>query len=145
MKEKNELVEHIYKDASMGSLTCKKLVDSLKEKDNKIKGCVEDILKEYQSFERKAKKMLKKENEECSEEGFMAKMMAKMGIQKEVMMDNSDSAIAKMLIEGITMGSLEMNTKIKDYEKEANKEAIHLAKDFLKFQEKEIENLKKYL
>ena len=75
----------------------------------------------------------------------MTKMMAKMGIKKEVMMDNSDSAIAKMLIEGLTMGSLEMHTKIKDYEKEVEKETVSLAKDFLKFQEEQMENLKKYL
>ena len=145
MEEKNELVEHIYKDAQMGSFTCQKLKEALKEKDNKIKGSLEDILKGYQNFEQKAKKILKKEKEECCEESLMTKMMAKMGIKKEVMMDNSDSAIAKMLIEGLTMGSLEMHTKIKDYEKEVEKETVSLAKDFLKFQEEQMENLKKYL
>lgn len=145
MKEKNELVEHIYKDSTMGSFTCGKLLDALKEKDNKIKSSVEDILKEYQEFLKKAEKILKKEKENPTEEGFIPKMMASMGIKKEVMSDNSDSAIAKMLIEGISMGSLEIEAKIKDYEKEVSHDALKLAKDFLEFQEKAIEKLKKYL
>ena len=50
MKETNELLEHIYKDASMGSYTMEHLLEELKERDNKIKGLAEDILKEYQEF-----------------------------------------------------------------------------------------------
>ena len=42
MKEKNELILHIYQDAEMGCYTVKKLMDDLKEKDNKIKKVVED-------------------------------------------------------------------------------------------------------
>ena len=50
-----------------------------------------------------------------------------------------------MLIEGLTMGSLEIESKIKDYEKKVERDTLKLAKDFLKFQEQEIETLKKYL
>ena len=46
MKETNELLEHIYKDASMGSYTMEHLLGELKDRDNKIKGLAEDILKE---------------------------------------------------------------------------------------------------
>lgn len=141
--EEKELVEHIYKDASMGSYTCMQLLTDLKNKDNKIKNCLENILKEYQDFEKKAKKYLKEVTP--LEEGFMTKFMAKRGIKKEVTKDNSDSAIAKMLIEGLTMGSLEIESKIKDYEKKVEHDTLKLAKDFFKFQEQEIEKLKKYL
>ncbi len=72
---------------------------------------MEDILKEYQDFEKKAKKFLKEEVRD--EEGFLTKFMAKRGIKKEVTKDNSDPAIAKMLIEGLTMGSLEIEKKQK--------------------------------
>lgn len=143
MKETNELLEHIYKDAAMGRYTSMQLAEDLKTKDNKIKNALEDIVKEYKNFEKKAKDSLK--NNTPTEESFMAKMMAKRGIKKEVEKDNSDSAIAKMLIEGLTMGSLEVEAKIKDYEKDSSHDTLKLAKDFLKFQEKAIETLKKYL
>ena len=44
MKEKNELLLHVYKDCDMSVTTLTELLDDLKEKDNKIKGVVEDLL-----------------------------------------------------------------------------------------------------
>ena len=145
MKEKNELLLHIYKDAEMGEYTISKLIDDLKKKDNKIKRVLEDILKEYKSFKLKAKELLKKENAEIKENNMFAKMMAKMGINNEVNHDNSDSSIADMMIKGISMGSIEMTKKIKEYEKDVSKENLNFAKNFLKFQEKTIEIFKDYL
>lgn len=68
-----------------------------------------------------------------------------MGINKEVKADNSDAAIADMLIKGISTGSVEIEKKLKAYEKEVDKEHKKLAHDYLKFQEKAIDHLKKYL
>ena len=119
MKETNELLEHIYKDASMGSYTMEHLLEELKERDNKIKGLAEDILKEYQEFKSKAKEQLKKENIKLEEDGLIAKMMSTMGISKEVKKDNSVAAIADMFIKGVSMGSIEMEKKIKDFSSES--------------------------
>ena len=47
MEEKNELLEHIYKDAYMASYSLQKLLDEIKNKENKIKGDVEDIFQKY--------------------------------------------------------------------------------------------------
>ena len=105
----------------------------------------EDILKEYQEFKSKSKEQLKKENIKLEEDGLIAKMMSTMGISKEVKKDNSDAAIADMLIKGVSMGSIEMEKKIKDFAKEANKEDKKLAEDFLKFQQKTVDKLKEYL
>jgi len=145
MKEKNELLLHIYKDAEMGEYTTNILLKDLKKKDNKIKKTLEDILKEYENFKNKSKKLLEKENAEIKENNIFSKMMAKMGINKEVSNDNSDSALADMLIRGISMGSIEMEKKVKSYEEEVSKETLDLAKKFLTFQEKAIEIFKDYL
>ena len=145
MKEELELLKHVYEDARMGSYTTEKLLKDLKEKDNKIKGFVEDILKQYQEFEEKAKKELEKSKVKIEDIPLLPKMMSSMGIKKEVKNDNSDSSIADMLIEGISMGTTKIEKKIKDYKKEVDKTELKIAKDFLKFQEKTIEELKKYL
>ena len=71
--------------------------------------------------------------------------MSTMGIKKEVKSDNSDAAIADMLIKGISMGSIEMEKKVKDYRDCVDKEQLQLAEDFLKFQQQTIERLKEYL
>lgn len=145
MKESNELVLHIYEDAEMAVYTLTKLLEDLKDKDNKIKKTLEDVLKEYEQWESKTKKYLKKEHAEISKTGMFEKMMAKMGISKEVKSDNSDSAIADLLIKGVSMGTIDMEKKIKDYEEEASDKDLELARDFLKFQEKTIDIFKEYL
>lgn len=145
MKEKNELILHIFQDAEMSSITLEKLLSDLKNKDNKIKKTVEDVLKEYKTYLKKAKTNLKKEHAEVSKNSMFAKMMAKMGVKKEVQNDNSDSAIADMLIKGISMGSIDMEKKIKQYENDVSEEDLKFAYEFLKFQEKAIDIFKAYL
>ena len=50
-----------------------------------------------------------------------------------------------MMIEGLTMGTVDISSKIKNFERDADKDILALAKKFLKFQEESIEFLKKYL
>ena len=115
MKENNELILHIYQDAEMASYTLTKLLEDLKERDNKIKKTLEDILQEYDKWKNNTKKYLKKNNCEISKNSIFDKMMANMGISKEVKNDNSDSAIADLLIKGVSMGTIDMEKKIKQY------------------------------
>ena len=145
MQEKFEILEHVHNDSAMAIHSIEKLIEKLKDKDNKIKGYIEDILEKYKEFEEESRNILEENDKEISEPSFMAKMGSSMGISKEVNSDNSDSAIADMLIEGISMGSIEMEKKLKQYEKDLEKEHKKLAKEFLKFQEKTIDELKKYL
>ena len=68
-----------------------------------------------------------------------------MNIKMEIMKDNSDSRVANMIIQGLNMGVISMTKKIEDYDKKADKDIIKLAKTFLKYQNENIELLKKYL
>lgn len=140
-----ELLEKIYKDASMGRFSTQKLLENLKGKDNKITGVVEAIFQDYSSFEQKAKEALVAQDKKPEEEGNMAKMMSSMGIFKEVLTDNSDSAIADLLIQGLSMGEIEMQKRVDNASDDINKDDLKLAKDFLKFQQKAQKELKKYL
>ncbi len=145
MDENYELLEHIYQDSEMACFTLEQLLEDLKEKDNKIKRILEDILKEYQSWKKDTEEKLESHNQEIKEKGAMSKMMAGMGIKKEVKSDNSDASIAEMLIQGISMGSLDTEKKINAYDKDTDKDQLSFAKKFLKFQQKSINQLKKYL
>lgn len=143
MNEKIELYKHIYKDSEMGIFTITKLLEELKEKDNKIKKDAEEILKGYERYFSEVKDLLG-DYEGC-ENGKMAKMGASMGIRKEVKSDNSDTSIAEMLIQGVSMGSLEMEKKIKNYKDVVDKKDLKFAEAFLEFQQDVITGLKKYL
>lgn len=145
MNENNELLEYMYQDAEMATYTLTELLEELKGRDNKIMKDIEKILKEYEEYVKDLKTQLKKESISCKPKGMLSKMMAKMGIKKEVIHDNSDGSIADMLIKGISMGSLDMEKKITQYKESVNKKTLDLAKEFLKFQQDTIEKLKSYL
>ncbi len=145
MNEKMELVKHIYKDSEMASYTIEALLQDLENKDNKIKKFAQELLNRYQEFLFKSRDILDSESEELPESGMISKMGARMGINKDVRNDNSDSSIADMLIKGISMGSIDTEKKINDYKDVVNKEALNLAKTFLDFQKQSIEELKDYL
>ena len=72
-------------------------------------------------------------------------MGSDMGIMMETIKDNSDPALSSMLIEGITMGVVEMESKIKRYKSTCKKDILEFANNFLKFQENEIEKLKSFM
>ena len=145
MNKQCELIEKIYKDASMGRFSTEKLLGNLKDKDNKIIGDVEEIFKGYSSFEEKAKEILLSRDIPPEKVGNMTKMMSSMGIFKEVLADNSDSAIADLLIQGLLMGVVEMKKRIENASDDVNKDDFDLAKDFLKFQKKSHKIMEKYL
>lgn len=145
MKEKNELLMHIYDVSYMGEYSTNKLLSTLKNKNNKIKSLLEDELKEYESYKKKSEKLLKKAKIEIPKTSILTKMSSNMGIMMETMKDNSDASIASMLVQSFTMGIVEMETKINNYKEEVNKNTIKLAKNLLKFQQKEIENLKTFM
>lgn len=145
MNENMELLNFVYENAEMGMHSLNNLSDILRNKDNKIKGLIEDELKEYNSLLKESEKLLKKNKIEPKKTNLMAKISSKMGIAMETMKDNSDPAIASMIIEGLTMGIVEMETKIENYKKLVDKKILKLSTKFLKFQEEEIEKLKTFM
>ena len=145
MNENLELLEYIYQNSEMGVFTLTKLLQQLNGKENKIKKVVEEELKGYEVYLKDSKKLIKKSKVDAKANGIMQKMGASMGIKKEVKVDNSDAAMAHMLVEGITMGVVDMKTKIKNYKDSVDKDVLRLAERFLKFQEDEIEILNAYL
>lgn len=145
MDENVELLEYIYKNAEMGMYTITELLKNLNNKENKIKIVAEKELKEFEEFYKDSKKLLNKNNAPFKKNGTLTKMSASMGIKMETMKDNSDASIAHMLIQGITMGTVEIESKIENYKNVVNKTNLDLAKKYLKTLQNQIEELKKYL
>lgn len=145
MNENTELLMHIYQTAEMGVYTTENLLELLKNKDNKIKHVLQEELNEYKKHLKSSEKCLKEFKVEGKSSGFMAKLGSDIGMSIETMKDNSDPAIAAMLIEGMTMGVLEMTGKIENYKQNCKKEIIQLATNLKEFQENEIEKLKTFM
>lgn len=145
MNENLELVEFIYEDADMSVFTLEELLKDLKDRDNKMKEDIEHILKGYERYLKDSKKILKKHDVKGKKTSMMSRMGASHGIKKEVKEDNSDASIADMLIKGISMGSLDMEKKIKSYKESADQEILKFANNFKEFQQDNITALKKFL
>ena len=145
MNANTEILEYIYKDGNMGAESITTLIKTLQSKDNKIKPVLEKVLKKYEEYIKKSEKQLKKLKVELKEFSTMAKMSSWMGIKMEMLKDNSDARIADMLIKGLTVGTIDMDKKIDNYEKIVDKDILKLAKEFRSFQEDSIEKLKVYL
>lgn len=145
MNENLELLMHIYQTADMGVYATKNLLELLRKKDNKITHVLEEELKEYEKYAQISETMLKKCDVDPKSSGIMAKMSSDIGMTIETMKDNSDPAIAAMLIEGLTMGTVEMNIKIDKYKRTNKKDILQIAHNLLEFQENEIEKLKTFL
>jgi hypothetical protein len=145
MNENSEILTYIYQNASMGAKSCTNLINILNTKDNKIKKLVEGELKGYENFIKKSQKLMKKYKVEAKEKGIMSDIMSKMGMNMEMMKDNSDARVADMLIKGFTMGNVDISKKIDRYEKDCDKEILNLAKELLKFGKENIDILKPYL
>lgn len=142
MNETNELLEYIYKSSEMGVVSLTNLLKELDDKENKLKPVISDELTKYEEFNKKTKKLLKNKIKKNS---VVTKMMSKSGIKKEVDKDNSDAKVAHLLIQGFTMGVVDIESKIKVLDEKSEKDIASLATDYLKFQQDEIEKLKKYL
>lgn len=145
MNENIELLEYIYQNADMGVFTLTKLINEINDKENKIKKVVEEQLKGYEKYLKESKDLLKENDFELKSNGIMSKMGAAMGIKKETDCDNSDAKIAQMLTQGITMGIVDISSKIENYKDSADKKILNLSKEFLQFQEEQIEVLKEFL
>ena len=145
MDENIELLEYIYKNSEMGVYTIKKLLKDLEGKENKIKKLADSQMKEYNRFQDEAKKIIKKNKYNLKSNGIMAKIGSAMGIKKEVEKDNSDASIAHLLTEGITMGIVDMETKLNNYKDFVRDEVYKLGQEFLEFQQCEVERLKEFM
>ena len=145
MDETNELLQCMYQDCYMATKNLESLLEEIKDKDNKIKIDVEDILKKYELYLKDIKKYLKSNKIKPKKVSYFAIMGAKMKMRKDVKKDNSDSKISDIIIQGLVMGVIDINKRIDNYKTEVDKDLIKLGNNLIEFQQVSIDKLKAYL
>lgn len=139
-----KLALELYKNLSMG---CDAYLDMLPRiQDNRIKTDVTAAMCYYEKTIGKIKQHLLDHGVKPAERGMMAKMASKAGIVMNTAMDDSDSHIAEMLIEGATM-SVTTAEKLANHAegKSDCAELVEYCRDWAKFEQNHIDALKKYL
>ena len=145
MKTEYEVLDYIYKNASMGYESTMTLLKTIEDKENKIKDAIQDIISSYDDFIKKSELLLCKINADGIKYNFMATLSADLNIKFKTNKDNSDAAIAQMLIKGLTMGQNNMAKIIDNLNKNIDKKVMSLLYDFKEFQVNAIKKLEKYV
>ncbi len=131
----------VYRNAKMGAEAIISLLPAVKDEEFKVELTAE--LEKYDEIAMDAKKRLEEMNEEPEEEGTFSRMMAKMGIKMNTLMDGTTSHFAQMISEGCIMGTTDLQKRLNeglDYG-----EAEKLAKQLISFEEDTIKRMKSYL
>lgn len=145
MNEREEYLLYLYQVCEMGVQSTGDLLKVLNKTENKINTLVMEEKREYEHYFQKVKERLEENDISPQSSGLIAKVSSSMGIHMELAKDNSDTKIADMLIQGYTMGVLEITKKLKKYDATITKEEKALGEAIKDFQNKNIKKLKKYL
>lgn len=142
MKDDEMLLNAIHKNARVGKGTLERVLSSVGEL--KIREDIERQLKGYNGFMLKSAEMLKNEGKEVKESDTLSNLSVGLGVKMNLMIDDSSSHVAQMVIEGSNMGVVDM-TKTLNGDKHFAKPYKELAEGLVQFEENNIQDLKKYL
>lgn len=144
MKENLETkyLNKLYQGAEMGVVGINSVLDKVhKEEFRKI---LETQKEEYDTLSKKVVEILKKYGCEEKKLGMMAKKSSEMMSEMKTKIDDSDSQIAKMMMEGSNKGIIEV-TKIKNEYQGNDEEIKDLINKFLDTEQHNLDEIKKYL
>ena len=142
MKEDINALDELHKGACMGIDAIDFVLD--KVEDNNLRKELKREYKEYQGIKKVIEEIYPKYNEgKPHSTNAMNKAMTWSGIEMKTMTDKSTSKITELLLQGVNMGIIE-GRKILN-KKQLNEEVQDIASKYVTMQEKNVENLKRYL
>lgn len=142
MENNIELLNYIYQNAEMGKKSTEYLVEICE--DDELKKVLESQLNDYTRVFNIADSKIKNANEDPKELSALSKISTDIMLNLKTITDKSPSHISEMMIQGSTMGIIDITKKLNEYG-DASKEILDLGKDLLKFQEEKVEEFKKFL
>jgi len=101
-------------------------------------------LDEYKMIYDASDRKLKEIRKDAKELNPFSKISTYFMINLNTLMNKSSSHISEMMIQGSTMGIIDITKKLKEYN-EADKEILDLADKLLKLEQNNVEECKKYL
>ena len=136
-------LDAIYKNAKMGADSIINLLP--KVEDDAMRSVMTAQLDGYERYAACAARALKKKGVEPREENIMTRFSAKMGMAFNTMLDSTGTHIAEMMLEGSNMGIVDLTRLLNNYSPTQDSEAVRLAREVVRFEEGNLEQLKRYL
>lgn len=135
------LLERIYRDARIGAET----TDTLLPHTNSPALAASMIrqMYRYRAFAHVAKEKLQDRGAEPKQMSLMSRLCIHMSTIGHTLLDESSSHIAELMINGSTMGLIDMTKAVRTIP--GSHEIRNLGKDMIRFEEDSIQNMKRYL
>lgn len=136
------ILKEINKDSKMGMDALTMVTD--KSQDDRFIKLLDKQHNEYQNIYDRTQELLVQNKEQMEDTPTMQKVMSWFGIQFNTLNDKSNSQLSEMLIQGNSMGIIK-GTKLLNNEVFTDNQIKNILSDFIRLQEKNVEDLKKYL
>lgn len=140
MDANEALLNELYKNTTMGGDSIINLMD--KVENPKMREEMTNELSRYREYSNRATKLLSDRGLKPEEPGFAAKAGSKIGMAFNTMLDTTTSHIAEMMINGATMGIINIEKQLNEG---ADGEARKLAEEVLDFEKSTADNLARFL
>lgn len=137
-----ELLKYMHQNAEMGKNTLTQISEIVAEQP--FKDVVDKQLSEYENvYNQTSQKLAEMDCEPKSISG-MAKISTQMMINLKTMMDKSPERVAEMIIQGGTMGIIDITKKLKEY-KECSDDVKNIGFRLMWIEQKNTEEMKHFL
>lgn len=140
--EEIEILKEINQNSKMGMDSLSTILK--KTQDSDFKNLLNAQHDEYQNIFDRTQELLVKNNAQMEDTPTVQKAMSWMGIQFNTANDTSNSKLSELLIQGNDMGIVK-GIKLLNNHSFLNNEIKNLLSDFIRLQEKNIDDLKKFL
>lgn len=139
-----EFLQVVYKGVCMGTDAVNTILGKARDKAFREELTAE--LDGYQDFANRARDQLTALSVVAKEVGTLAKLPSEISINMSTLVDDSTSKLAELMIDGNTMGVVQMKKELSRAEEDdISASAISLAEDVVAFQEQNIETMKTFL
>lgn len=140
--ENIEILNEVHKGAKMGMESIGTIAD--KTEDVNLKKVLTSQYKEYKKIYDNSEILLAKHDGTPEDIPPMQNVMTWMGIQMNTITDTSNNKLADLMIQGINMGIIKGN-EILNHEKDMPNETKKLVTDYVALQERNLDEMKKWL
>lgn len=142
MNTNEEMLQFLYKNASMSADTTKRVMD--KTRDKRLKNELASQIMGYRRFAGEATDGLRSHGLMPQDNSVMTKLMTNMGIEMNTMIDSTSSHIAELMINGTNMGIIKMHKHL-NRNKSCDENTTEMCNRLLKFEKDNITSLERYL
>jgi hypothetical protein len=143
MNNDAKLLSYIHKNAAMGTRTIPHVLSLPQSKA--MHRALTSQLEEYKLIARDSEECAKRRGYDVAEPTALSQTMSAMMLRMQTMTDRSTSHLAELMIQGNTMGTIQMTRQLNQLRPKADSEISDLGRKLLKTEEQNIQQMKMFL